>query len=47
MAEIANGLVMIGTPLWIKELVQGAILLGAVTMVSMLKPGGIPNVELG
>lgn len=46
-AEIANGLVMIGSPLWVKEVVQGAILLGSVTMISLLKPGGIPPVHIG
>jgi ribose/xylose/arabinose/galactoside ABC-type transport system permease subunit len=46
-SEIANGLIMLGTPLWVKEFVQGAILLVAVTMVSMLKPGGIPGVNIG
>jgi len=45
-AEIANGLIMIGADLWIKELFQGVILLFAVTMVSILKPGGIPGVHL-
>jgi len=45
-AEIANGLVMLGTPLWVKELTQGSILLGAVTMVSLSKPGGIPAVKV-
>jgi ribose/xylose/arabinose/galactoside ABC-type transport system permease subunit len=46
-SEIANGLVMLGTPLWVKELTQGAILLIAATMVSILKPGGIPGVKIG
>jgi len=42
MAVTSNGLIMIGTPLWMKECVQGAILFGEVAMVSILKIGGIP-----
>lgn len=46
-AEIANGFVMLGFPLWAKEVMQGVILIIAVSMVSILKPGGIPAVRIG
>lgn len=46
-AEIANGLSILGFALWVKELVQGIILLIAVTSVTILKPGGIPGVKIG
>jgi len=47
LAIIANGLVMLGLPLYVKEIVQGAILVVAVAMVSLLKPGGIPGAKMG
>jgi len=47
LAIIANGLVMVGLPLYIKEMVQGIILAVSVAIVCMLKPGGIPGVKMG
>jgi len=46
-AEIANGLSILGFQLWVKELAQGVILLVSVTLVTILKPGGIPGVKIG
>lgn len=46
LAIIANGLVMVGLPLFVKEIVQGAILATSVAIVSILKPGGIPGVKM-
>lgn len=47
LAVIANGLIMLGLPLHVKEIVQGLILLVSVAAVSMLKPGGIPGIKFG
>ena len=47
LAIITNGLVMVGLPLYIKEMVQGIILAVSVAIVCMLKPGGIPGVKMG
>lgn len=46
MAEIANGFTLLGFPLWIKEVTEGFILIVAVSIVSILKPGGIPPVKV-
>jgi ribose transport system permease protein len=46
MSEIANGFTMLGFSLWVKEVVQAIILIIAVSFISILKPGGIPNIKL-
>ena len=47
LAIIANGLTLLGLPLYVKEITEGVILLAAVGAVSTLKPGGIPGVKIG
>jgi len=46
MSVIANGLVLLNFPLSLKEVVQGFILIASVSIVSILKPGGIPSVSI-
>jgi len=46
MSEIANGLVLLNFPLSFKEVVQGFVLIVSVSIVSILKPGGIPSVSI-
>jgi len=46
MSELANGFIILGFPLSIKEVVQGLILIITVSIVSVLKPGGISSVAI-
>jgi ribose transport system permease protein len=46
MAELANGFIMLGFSLSVKEVVQGLILIITVSIVSVLKPGGISSVVI-
>ena len=46
LSVLSNGFVMINLPFYLKEIVMGAVLIGAVSMVAALKKGEIPGVKL-
>jgi len=47
LAVLANGFVMIGLAFYMKEIIQGIILLVSVGTVALLRKGRIPSIELG
>ena len=47
IAIVANGLTLMGYPLYVKEIGHGLVLLGSVVLVCWLKKGGIPGVPMG
>jgi len=46
MSGISNGFVLLGYTLWVKEITEGVILIFSVSVISILKPGGLPSVEM-
>lgn len=46
ISVLTNGFVMINLPFYMKEIVLGAVLIGAVSMVAVFKKGSIPGVNL-
>lgn len=46
LSVLSNGFVMINLPFYLKEIVMGAVLIGAVSMVAAFKKGEIPGVKL-
>ena len=45
LSVLSNGFVMINLPFYLKEIVMGAVLIGAVSMVAALKKGEIPGLN--
>ena len=46
LSVLSNGFVMINLPFYAKDIVMGAVLIGAVSMVAATKKGHIPGVKL-
>jgi len=46
LSVLSNGFVMINLPFYMKDIVYGAVLIGAVSMVAIFKKGKIPGVDL-
>ena len=46
LSVLANGFVMINLPFYMKDIVYGAVLIGAVSMVAIFKKGKIPGIDL-
>ncbi len=46
LATLSNGFVMINLPFYLKNIVMGAVLIGAVSMVAVFKKGEIPGVDI-
>jgi len=46
LSVLTNGFVMINLPFYMKEIVLGSVLIGAVSMVAIFKKGSIPGVNL-
>lgn len=47
LAMLGNGLVLHGFPLYVREIFNGIVLLVAVSMICIVKPGGLPGVKIG
>ncbi len=46
LSVLSNGFVMINLPFYMKDIIYGAVLIGAVSMVAIFKKGKIPGINL-
>jgi ribose/xylose/arabinose/galactoside ABC-type transport system permease subunit len=46
MVVIQNGVISAGYPVFVKDIVQGILLVVAVSTISIIKPGGLPTIVL-